>query len=191
MNMEELTTKLLNKLKFASKVVFMGIGEEKLSDDGVGPYIISKFLNNSNEKFLFINAGITPMSRIDDIVNFQASHLVLLDTCTLNKPPGTVAIIERQNIQDYVPISSHTIPIQIIIDLLLEKIPKLNVFMLGFVPKSLEGFSELNLYKEDEFSLDERNENEDLPFFELNLTEIVQKTADHIIEIIREIMQKV
>ncbi len=189
--MEELQIELLNRLKNASKVVFMGIGEEKLSDDGVGPYIISKFLNNTNEKFLFINAGITPMSRIDEIVIFQASHLVLLDTCTLNKPPGTVAIIERQNIKEYVPISSHTIPIPIIIDLLLEKLPKLNVFLLGFVPKSLEGFSELNLYKEGQFSLDERNENEDLPFFKLNLTEIIQKVADQIIEIIKEIMQKI
>ena len=33
----------------AKKVVFMGIGEEKLSDDGVGPYIISELLSYSNE----------------------------------------------------------------------------------------------------------------------------------------------
>ncbi|MCK4383763.1 MAG: hydrogenase maturation protease, partial [Candidatus Lokiarchaeota archaeon] len=98
----------------------MGIGEEKLSDDGVGPYIISELLMYSNNKFLFINAGVTPMSRIDEIVDFQASHLILLDTCTLKKPPGTVAIIERDNIKEFVPISTHTIPLHIIIDLLLD-----------------------------------------------------------------------
>ncbi len=188
--MKELQITLLKKLDSVRKLVFLGIGEEKLSDDGVGPYIISELLKYSNEKFLFINAGIDPMSRIDDIVQFQPSHLVLLDTCTLNKPPGTVALIEREHIKESVPISSHTIPIHIVVDLLIEKLHDLNVFMIGIVPESLEGFSELNLYKEDEFSLEERSEHEDLPFFEFNLTDTIQKVAHQIIEIIMEIMQK-
>ncbi|UCC18397.1 MAG: hypothetical protein JSV62_09795, partial [Promethearchaeota archaeon] len=77
------------------------------------------------------------------------------------------------------------------VDLLVEKLGDLDVFMIGIVPESLEGFSELNLYKEDEFSLEERSEHEDLPFFEFNLTETIQKIADQIIEIIKEIMNKV
>ena len=58
--MREMFERLFSKLEGAKKVVFMGIGEEKLSDDGVGPYIISELLSYSNEKFLFINAGVTP-----------------------------------------------------------------------------------------------------------------------------------
>ncbi len=189
--MRKMFERLFSKLVGAKKVVFMGIGEEKLSDDGVGPYIISELLSYSNEKFLFINAGVTPMSRIDEIIEFQASHLVLLDTCTLNKPPGTIAIIERDNIKEYVPISTHTIPLHIVIDLLIDKIPDLNVFMIGLVPESLEGFTELTFYKEDEFSLDDRNENQDLPFFELHLSQTIQKAANQIILIIKEIMQKI
>ena len=189
--MKEMLEQLLTKLKGAVKVVFMGIGEEKLSDDGVGPYIISELLLYSKDKFLFINAGVTPMSRIDEIVDFQASHLILLDTCTLKKPPGTVAIIERDNIKEFVPISTHTIPLHIIIDLLLDKLPGLNVFMIGFVPESLEGFTELSFYKEDEFSLEERNENQDLPFFEFHLSETIKNAANQIITIIKEIIQKI
>ncbi|MFX1593392.1 MAG: hydrogenase maturation protease, partial [Promethearchaeota archaeon] len=156
--MKELLKKLLIKLKLAKKIVFIGIGEEKLSDDGVGPYIISELLNYSSDRYLFINAGIDPMSRINDIMQFRPSHLVLIDTCTLNKPPGTVAIIERENIKESVPISSHTIPIHIVVDLLIKNLPDLKLFMIGFVPESLEGFTNLNLYKEDEFSLEERSE---------------------------------
>ncbi len=189
--MIEILEKLLKILNDALKIAFVGIGEETLADDGVGPYVISELLHFSNEKFLFINAGIDLMSRIDEIVNFQASHLVLLDTCTLNRPPGTVAIIERENIKDTVAISTHTIPIQVIVDLLIEKIPHLKVFMIGIVPKSLVGFTELNLYKEDEYSLEERSENEDLPFFEFNLTPTIHKVADQIIDIIKEIIQKI
>lgn len=186
--MKELLNKILDKLKDASKIAFMGIGEEKLADDAVGIYIISELLKYSNDKFLFINAGIDPMGRIDDIIEFQSSHLVLLDTCTLDKPPGTIAIIERENIHEYVPISSHTIPIHIVIDLLAEKLPDINVFMIGFVPESLEGFTQLKLYKENEFSFEERSEDEDLPFFDFNLTDTIQKAAENVIKILKDII---
>ena len=189
--MEDLYEKLLNRLIGIKSLVFMGIGEEKLSDDGLGPYIISELLEYSNEKVLFINAGTDPMSRVDDIVNFKPSSLILIDTCTLNKPPGTVTILEREIIKEYVPISTHTIPVHIVIDLIVEKLPELNVFMIGFVPESLEGFKELKLYKEDVLTLEERSENVDLPFFELNLTKTLKTEADKLIEIIKKLIDSV
>ncbi|MHA1913650.1 MAG: hydrogenase maturation protease [Promethearchaeota archaeon] len=187
--MEELTEKLAEKLEDASRVVFMGIGEEKLRDDAVGPYIISELLEYSNNKFLFINAGIDPMGRIDQVVEFEPSHLVLLDTCTLRKPPGTVAIIERSQIHEVVPISTHTIPVHIVVDLISEKLTSLEVFMIGFVPESLEGFTTLSLYKEKEFSIEERGESIDLPFFEINLTATVQRSADNVLNILQKILK--
>jgi len=189
--MDNLYEKLLNRLIGVKRLVFMGIGEEKLSDDGLGPYIISELLDYSNEKFLFINAGTDPMARIDDVVNFKPSSLVLIDTCTLNKPPGTIAILERENIQDYVPISTHTIPVHIVIDLIVEKLPELNVFMIGFVPESLEGFKDLKLYKQDDLTLDERSNNIDLPFFEINLTKTLKTEADKLIEIIKQLINSI
>ncbi len=189
--MEDLYENLLNRLIGVNSLVFMGIGEEKLSDDGLGPYIISELLEYSNEKVLFINAGTDPMSRVDDVVNFKPSYLILIDTCTLNKPPGTVAILERENIKEYVPISTHTIPVHIVIDLIVEKLPELNVFMIGFVPESLEGFKELKLYKQDELTLEERSNNIDLPFFEINLTKTLKNEADKLVEIVKKLIDSI
>jgi hydrogenase maturation protease len=189
--MEDLYEKLLNRLLGVKSLVFMGIGEEKLSDDGVGPYIISELLDYSNKKILFINAGTDPMARIDEIVNFKPTYLILIDTCTLNKPPGTVAILERGSISEYVPISTHTIPVHIVIDLIVEKLPSLNVFMIGFVPESLEGFKELKLYKQDFLTLEERSNNIDLPFFELNLTKTLKTEADKLIEILKRLVNSI
>ena len=186
--MEDLYEKLLKRFIGIESLVFMGIGEEKLSDDGLGPYIISELLEYSNEKVLFINAGTDPMSRVDDVVNFKPSYLILIDTCTLNEPPGTVAILERENIKEYVPISTHTIPVHIVLDLIVEKLPNLVVFMIGLVPESLEGFKELKLYKEDELTLEERSNNIDLPFFEINLTKTLKTEADKIIELIKKLV---
>jgi len=194
--MNELFEKFKGYLRDSSKVVFMGIGEEKLRDDGVGPYIIGKLLihynmrNPLNDMFLFINAGTDPMSRGDEIVKFKPSHLIIIDTCTLNKPPGTIAILERENISEYVPISSHTIPIHIVIDFLMNKIPLLEVFMIGFVPESLEGFEDLAFYKGDRINFEELGENIDLPFFKINLTDKIEKAALKVIEVIKNIIDE-
>ncbi|MFX0031077.1 MAG: hydrogenase maturation protease [Candidatus Hodarchaeota archaeon] len=174
----------------------MGIGEEKLRDDGVGPYIIGELLkhynmrNPLNDMFLFINAGTDPMSRVDEIVKFNPSHLIIVDTCTLNKPPGTVAILERENIGEYVPISSHTVPIHIVIDFLLNRIPQLEVFMIGFVPESLEGFEDLEFYKGDRINFEELDKNIDLPFFKINLTSKIEKAALKVIEFIKNVIEE-
>jgi hydrogenase maturation protease len=189
--MEDLYEKLLNRLIGVKCLVFMGIGEEKLNDDGLGPYIISELLEYTNEKVLFINAGTDPMARIDDVVNFNPDYLILIDTCTVNKPPGTIIILEREVIKEYVPISTHTIPVHIVIDLIIEKLPHLNVFMIGFVPESLEGFKDLKLYKEDSFTLEQRSDNIDLPFFEINLTRTLKIEADKLIEIIKKLVEAI
>ena len=186
--MENLYEKLLKRLIGVKNIVFMGIGEEKLSDDGVGPYIISELLDYSSKKILFINAGTDPMARIDDVVTFKPTYLILIDTCTVIKPPGMVTILERESIKEYVPISTHTIPVHIVIDLVVEKLPELNVFMIGFVPESLEGFNELKLYKQDDLTLEERSNNIDLPFFEINLTKTLKTEADKLIEIIKKLI---
>ncbi|MHA1670633.1 MAG: hydrogenase maturation protease [Promethearchaeota archaeon] len=188
--MNDFYLKLSNRLSDASKIVFMGIGEEKLTDDGVGPYIISELLPHANENVLFINGGIDPMSRVEDIISFTPSHLVLIDTCTLNGPPGTVAILAREDINDYVPISTHTIPVHIVIDLITKKLPDLNVFMIGIVPENLEGIMELNQYGEGAISLEEFSKNIDLPFFQINLTKTIQYVADQLIIMIKKLMDK-
>ncbi|MFX0177842.1 MAG: hydrogenase maturation protease [Candidatus Hodarchaeota archaeon] len=192
--MMDLYNNLLRRLKKVNKIVFMGIGEEKLTDDGVGPYIISELLISFNmknplkEKFLFINAGTDPMVRVEDIVRFKPSHLILLDTCTLNKPPGTIALIERENISEYVSISSHTIPIHIVIDLLLAKVPNIQVIMIGFVPESLEGFKDLKLYQGDKINFEDLGKEIELPFFEINLTEKIQQSALQVIDLIKKLI---
>lgn len=188
--MQELLEKLLDRLKGADKVVFMGIGEEKLTDDGVGPYIISELLSKSNERFLFINALIDPMARMEEIIEFNPSHLVLIDTCTLSAAPGTVAILERENIKDYVPISSHALPVFIVVDMIIEKMPNLQAFMIGIVPESLEGFTELFLYKKDGVFINEMNDSEDLPFFDIQLTDTIKKVGDELIQIIIKITEE-
>jgi len=188
--MKEFLKKLKEELEGAQKVVFMGLGEEKLKDDGVGPYIITELLGQQSDRFKFINAFIDPMSRIDEIIEFEPSHLVLIDACELDREPGTVSILNREVMCDIVPISSHTIPIHIVIDLILDKLPDLKVFMIGIVPKDIEGFETMTQYKEGELTIDDLSQNIDLPFFDFFLSEPIQEVADQLIEILIKLMNK-
>jgi hydrogenase maturation protease len=189
--MEQLFQKLKERLKNAKKILFLGIGENKMTDDAIGPYIITELLDLNNERFLFINAGIDPLARVDEIITFQPTHIVILDTCTLDKEPGTVAIIERANMADLVPISTHTMPIHLVIDYILEKLSEVDIFMLGFVPQNIDGFTSLEMYGAGKYSMEELNENEDLPFFGFQLTETLQTTADKVIKLIKKLLKKI
>ena len=191
MNMKEFLDKLLTETRDATKVAIIGIGEEKLTDDGVGPYIIYKLLQFNNDKFLIMNCGIDMMARMDEIITFAPSHMILIDTCTYNGPPGTVAILKRKDISDLVPISSHTIPVQIVIDLLHEKIPNLHSFMIGIVPESLAGFDELLLFERGKYTFDELNDNPDLPFFDIKLTDTIKVVADSLIGALKQLIGKI
>jgi hydrogenase maturation protease len=189
--MKDLLDKLLQRLENAQRVVILGTGEVKMTDDGVGPYITTELLDKSNEKVLVINAGIDPMARMDEIIEFKPSHLIVIDTCTLDREPGTVAILERKNMMDLVPISTHTVPIHVIIDLIVEELPDLDVFMLGIVPESVEGIYDLKQYKEEDLSVEEINANKDLPFFSIELTDTIQETAEALITVIKKLLQEI
>ncbi|MFX1274414.1 MAG: hydrogenase maturation protease [Promethearchaeota archaeon] len=189
MKMEDLLEKILDETNGATKVAIVGIGEEKLTDDAVGPYIISKLLQFNDNKFLIINCGIDMMARMDEIIDFKPSHLIIIDTCTYNAPPGTITILKRKDIKEYIPISSHTIPINIVVDLITDKIPSLKTFMIGIVPESLEGFTELELFEGGKYSIDELNENQDLPFFNIKLTKTISIVADNIINVLIKLIE--
>ena len=185
----ELEKKIIKKLAGAEKIVFLGIGEDKLRDDGVGPYIITQLIENNSDNVKFINGRTTPEERISEIQEFSPSHIVLIDTCTLNKPAGTVAILEKEDMYKYVPISSHTIPIPIFINILEEKLKSVIVFMIGIVPKSIDLSDPLVPYKENEIALDDYDEDPNLPYFEFKLTEEVQNAADSVVNMIKMILE--
>jgi len=186
----ELEKKIIEKLTDAKKIAFLGIGEDKLRDDGVGPYVITQLIQNNSEKVKFINGRTTPEERMSDIQEFSPSHIVLIDTCTLNKPPGTVTILEKEDMFKYVPISSHTIPIPIFINILEERLEGVITFMIGIVPKSIDLSDPLIPYKENEIALDDYDEDPDLPYFEFKLTEEVQGAADSIVNMIKKLLEK-
>lgn len=186
--MEDLEQRLTERVKGASKIVVVGIGEDKLRDDGVGPFIITQLKKNNKEFVKIINGRTTPDERMSDIIDFNPSHVILIDTCTLNKPSGTIAILEDENILNYISISSHTLPIPVFISILEEKIKGVCVFLIGIVPKVIDLSDPLVPYKEEEITLDDYDDNPDLPYFEFQLSKEVKNAANIVIETLNKVL---
>ncbi|MBD3350998.1 MAG: hydrogenase maturation protease [Candidatus Lokiarchaeota archaeon] len=182
---------LTEKVKNADKILVLGIGEVNMADDGFGPYISTHFHENkkSNEKVLFINGKTNYIDRKREIIGFNPDLILILDTCESGNPPGTVIFADEQKMVDWVPISSHVIPIQIFTQTLRNELPNMEAYLLGVNPFSLEPPEERDLYRPKEYELDDYDNDPDLPFYAFNMTEKMLKISNEVIKILEKILE--
>ena len=152
-DLKEIESQLRNFLKGASSLVVLGIGK---GDDGLGPYIIEelslkreKLIESSdissifdlNELFL-INGGSVPENFTSKIKSLDPSHIILIDASLMNKEPGDIEIVDKENISN-VSISTHSMSLAYLIKFLeLEK--PYEILFIGIEPESMELSFELS-----------------------------------------------
>ncbi|WP_457558906.1 hydrogenase maturation protease [Candidatus Harpocratesius sp.] len=184
---QELSSIFENKPKF----LLLGIGENRMGDDGAGQYI-SFYLDEYNKysKIAIINGGITPEERLDEIIQFQPEFMLILDVIDLPAPAGTVDLFEESRMQNYLPISSHSMPLPVFVDRCRQYIPEIQMKLLGIKPYSLEFLDHYSLFKEDIYDLDEKEANPNIPFYDFNLTKEMREICDNLVKIFAELFQK-
>jgi hydrogenase maturation protease len=186
---ENIKVKILDLVEKAEKTLFLGIGEVNMCDDGFGPYITAYFSKKSSDNFLFINGATTPEFRKEEILDFKPDLMFLIDTCDSGDPKGTVILADEKKLVNYLPISSHTLPIQLFITSLKGDLPDLQTYLLGVNPVSLVAAIERFQYKPEELELEDFERDPNLPFFEINLTPKIQSIADKFIEFLEELVK--
>ena len=155
-DLKEIESQLRNFLKGASSLVVLGIGNDIRGDDGLGPYIIEelslkreKLLESSdissifdlNELFL-INGGSVPENFTSKIKSLDPSHIILIDASLMNRNPGDIEIVDKENISN-VSISTHSMSLAYLIKFLeLEK--PYEILFIGIEPESMELSFELS-----------------------------------------------
>jgi hydrogenase maturation protease len=186
---ENITAKIQDLVEKAEKILFLGIGEVNMGDDGFGPYITAYFSKKSSNNFLFINGATTPEFRKEEILVFKPDLMFLIDTCDSGDPPGTLILADEKKLVNYLPISSHTLPIQLFITSFKSDLPGLQTYLLGVNPVSLLATEERFIYKPEKFDLDDFERDPNLPFFEINLTPEIYGIADKIIKFLEELLK--
>lgn len=126
-------TKLKDRLQ--GKVLIVGIGNRLRGDDGVGPEIIKR-LNNPLPRLLLFDVGETPENYLGKIVKQKPNTIVLIDAVDFGSSPGTIKIIEKDDIRNE-SLSTHNASLNLVANY-LQKETSADVFLLGIQPKTTE-----------------------------------------------------
>jgi len=104
----------------AEKVVVAGVGNPFRRDDFVGVKIVRSLKGKVSNHVYLIEAETIPESYIQQIVAFKPSHILLVDSGIINKPPGTAQLADPTQLIRKTSISTHTLPLRIFCDYLTQ-----------------------------------------------------------------------
>ena len=126
-------TELKDRLQ--GKVSIVGIGNRLRGDDGVGPEIINRVKNPLPSLVLF-DVGEAPENYLGKIVKQKPDTIVLIDAVDFDASPGTIKVIEKDDIKDE-SLSTHKVSLNLVAKY-LQKETSADVFLLGIQPETTE-----------------------------------------------------
>ena len=146
---------LKNRLVNANKIVVCCIGNELRGDDGVGPYIarqiMEKLAPEKQSIVTILNCGEVPESFTSKIIEKKPTHIILIDAATIGESPGTVGIIEPEDLTG-LAISTHSLPLNVFTGYLREQLGgKVDIFGIGIQPKKAEVINSILFVNVPEF----------------------------------------
>jgi len=118
------------------KKMLLAIGNELKGDDSAG-IIVGRFVQGmcESEWIVFI-AGMNPEAYIFKIIKEKPDLLVIVDATLMNKKPGEFYIVPLEKVAKELMVSTHRIPMDILISLLKEHCKR--IYFIGVQPKTLE-----------------------------------------------------
>ena len=105
--------KILNWFSNAKNIVIAGVGNPLRRDDSVGVEVIKKLHNKVSTKVFLIQCETVPESFMQPIIDFNPSHIMVIDAGLLGLPPGSIKMIESKELSVTPAISTHSLPLKI------------------------------------------------------------------------------
>ena len=138
-NLQAIESSLERWFSNARKVVIAGVGNLLRKDDFIGIKIIRNLREKGLQSVYLIECETAPENFIKPISEFNPTHVLIIDAAQLNLKPGSIKLIESEDIAG-IPVSSHALPLHIFCDYLVE-ITGAKVALLAIQPKET-GFGE-------------------------------------------------
>jgi len=124
-------------LSGAKKVVLAGIGNSLRKDDFVGVKIVKDLANRVSRNVFLIECETVPESFIEPIVEFEPTHILLIDASLLGLEQGSVRFIEANQMSSQVPVLTHALPLQLFCEY-LSKMTHAKIALLAIQPKDTD-----------------------------------------------------
>jgi hydrogenase 3 maturation protease len=121
----------------AERVVVAGIGNPIRTDDFVGVKIIQNMQGKVSEKVYLIECETVPESFLQPIVEFNPTHVLLIDAAILGLKSGETRFINPERIADFPAVSTHMLPLRLFCEYLLTT-TKARIALLLIEPKNVE-----------------------------------------------------
>jgi hydrogenase maturation protease len=143
----------------ARKMVIMGIGNFNRSDDAIGAHVISSIIENitgaeeyrdflkfkdkdGGRELLLIAAAVTPENFVDEIIDFSPDFILYIDCANFNDPSikaGELRLFNETSLAvSKNAVSTHSMSINLLIEIFKHKIPGAKNLFLGIMPESIE-----------------------------------------------------
>ncbi len=100
-------------LSDARKVVVAGIGNPIRMDDSLGVKIVQELHGKVSERALLIECETVPESFIQEIMDFQPSHVLLIDAAILGLKSGEARLLSPDRLTELPAYSTHMLPLRL------------------------------------------------------------------------------
>lgn len=134
--------------------LIMCIGNRDGGDDAIGPYVADK-LREEQINVVVLDCGVTPENYTSVVKQHNPQHVIIIDAVDMGLEPGELRIVPKEKI-GRMHISTHGIPISVLIDYLEQYIGKIS--FIGIQPKTMSG----------------------------SMTDIVKKSGDKLVKLVKD-----
>ncbi len=121
----------------AKRVVIAGIGNEIRRDDFVGVKIARDLQTKASKRVHVIECETVPESFMDEIVELQPSHVLLIDAAILNLAPGETRLYDAEKVANIPAITTHMLPLRVFCDYITQ-MAKTKLALLLIQPKDTD-----------------------------------------------------
>ena len=90
-----------------------GIGDPIRSDDFVGVKIVQDLQGKVPKNVCLIECETVPESFMQEIVDLNPSHVLLIDAAILGVKPGETRLVFPEQVADFPAITTHVLPLRI------------------------------------------------------------------------------
>jgi hydrogenase 3 maturation protease len=116
------------------RVLILGIGNKMRGDDGAGSVLATQLAGRVNATV--IDAEEVPENYLGPVIADSPEVLLILDAASMEAPPGSLAIIEMDNIASS-GLSTHSASLNLFLLVLQSEILP-DTFVLGIQPQTIE-----------------------------------------------------
>jgi len=130
--MSSFKEELIRILKGSDSILILGMGDELNPTDKIGIEAVKKIKKLKLNKIKTLLTGTAPENFTNRIRKLNPSHLIIIDSTEMNEEPGTIKIIDKDEITGQ-NFSTHTLSLSFLIDYVERSIGS-KVILIGIQP---------------------------------------------------------